>query len=77
MAIASNETSTKPHLPSRAILADIGPITQIMKAENEPRKAIRELNSGTMIDTKIDNAGMDMRPTMKNTRLKSLRAVEI
>src|SRR5437588_12047169 len=76
VATASNEASTNPHFPSRAILADIGPMTQIMKAENEPRKAIRELNSGTIIDTVIDNTATDTRSTMKTTRLKSRRAVE-
>jgi hypothetical protein len=37
------------------ILAATGPITHNMKAEKEPRNAIIELNSGTRIETKIDN----------------------
>lgn len=76
VAITSNEASIKLHLPWRATLADIGPMTQIMKAENEPMNAMRELNSGTRTDTKIDSAGTDIRSTMKNTRFESRRAVE-
>jgi hypothetical protein len=34
-----------------AIFAEMGPMTQITKAEKEPRNAIDELNSGTRIDT--------------------------
>lgn len=57
-------------------MADIGPMTQIMKAENEPRKAIRELNSGTRIETVIDSTGMDTRSAMKSMRFKSCWVVE-
>ena len=76
MAITSNEASTNLHLPSRAILAEIGPMTQMMKAEKEPRKAIRELKSGTRIDTMTASRGTDMRSIMKSMRFKSRWTVE-
>ena len=73
MVTASNEASMNPHLPSRAILANIGPIIQVVKLRNEPKKAIRELNSGMRIDTIIHSTGMDKRSTMKIMRFKSRR----
>jgi len=36
-------------------------MTQMTKAEKEPRNAIRELNCGTRIETRIDMTGTMMR----------------
>ena len=36
-------------------------MTQMTKAEKEPRNAIRELNCGTRIETRIDMAGTIIR----------------
>lgn len=47
--------SKMPQRPASMIFAVIGPITQSMKAEKEPRNAIIELNSGTRIETRIES----------------------
>lgn len=40
--------------PPSMILAETGPITHIIKAENEPRKAIIELKSGMRIENRTE-----------------------
>lgn len=50
MASTMTMQSKAPHFFSMIIFADIGPITQSMNAENEPRNAIKALNSGTIIE---------------------------
>lgn len=57
----SRTASYHLHCPVIAIFAEIGPITQMTKAEKEPRNAIRELNCGTRIETKIDKSGTIIR----------------
>lgn len=49
------------HRPVIAIFAEIGPMTQMTKAEKEPRNAIRELNCGIRIETRIDMTGTIIR----------------
>ena len=48
----------------RAMWAAIGPITQIVNAANEPRKAIVELKFGTRIDTQTEEIGSRIRSEM-------------
>ena len=50
-AVTNKNTSQRFARPLRAIFAETGPITHKRNAENAPRKAIMELNSGTRIDT--------------------------
>ena len=46
-------------------------MTQITKAEKEPKNAIRELNCGTRIETRIDMTGTMIRPrAMRNFFVK-------
>jgi hypothetical protein len=56
MMIAETRTilSNIPYRPVSAIFAEIGPITQMINAENEPRNAIMEPNSGIRIDIPTD-----------------------
>lgn len=70
-ASASKNPSHSPHFRSRATFADIGPITARMKAENEPRIAIIELNSGTRIETVIARQTSITRSKMSKMRLNA------
>lgn len=57
----SKVASYHRHRPVIAIFAEIGPMTQMTKAEKEPKNAIRELNCGTRIETRIDMTGTRIR----------------
>lgn len=51
MAIPIKPASTQLHFLLSAIFAETGPITQSIKAENEPTNAIIELKSGMKMET--------------------------
>lgn len=68
----SRATSYQGHRPVITIFADIGPMTQMTKAEKEPRKAIRELNCGIRIETRIDMAGTMIRSSATKKRVVRL-----
>ena len=53
--------SKRLHFPSILTLAITGPTMDIIKAENEPTKAIIELNSGIMIETEMDSVVTNTR----------------
>lgn len=55
------KASNQPHRLSITTLATTGPTIEIMKAENDPTKAIIELNPGIMIETVIDEVVTIMR----------------
>lgn len=70
VATPKNTTSQNEARPAIATFAEIGPITQSKKEENEPRKAIIELNSGTKIDTPIENMTNIVRSMIVNVRFR-------
>lgn len=63
LVTTSTNASNGRHRPVSAICAAIGPITQIVMAAKEPRKAIMELKFGTRIDTLTDSTGRRIRST--------------
>ena len=52
--------------------AEIGPSIQIVKAANDPKKAIVELNPGMRIDTQTDTTGSRARSKMKIEHLTAV-----
>lgn len=69
-AIIKSIASHLLHFFCKATFADTGPITQSMNAENEPRKAIIELNSGKNIETAMQRQVKAERSMMTRISLE-------
>jgi hypothetical protein len=61
-------------LPSIAIFAQIGPMTQIKNAENDPRNAMTDSNSGIAMETTTDRKVVKTR---RHTRVTPVDDSEI
>ena len=68
--ISKIEPSNLLHFLSMAILALIGPMTQMRKEKREPRIPIIELNSGMAIETATANMAIRIRWMTAPNRLK-------
>lgn len=70
IAIIKSPASHLLHFFCKATFADTGPITQSINAENDPRKAIIELNSGKNIETAMQRQVKAERSMMTRTSLE-------
>src|ERR1700722_7172812 len=68
LAVIKRKISSNPYRCVSAIFAEMGPMTQMTKAEKDPRKAIEELNSGTSIDIPTDRSVNRTLSTTNNAR---------
>lgn len=72
-AVANKTASHNLQRPVKATFADTGPMTQRRNAENDPRKAIIELNSGTRMEATTETMVNIARSTVVKNFLRPWR----